>query len=87
MKKSIIMRIRELSLVLFGLLYLIFNATSQAHGATDTYFVHTDHLGTPQVMTDTNQDVVWKTDYNPFGKAIITTEGMGQNGVSGVRLS
>jgi len=30
--------------------------------------VHTDHLGTPQAMTDNNATVVWKGDYKPFGE-------------------
>ncbi len=36
------------------------------------YYVHTDHLGTPQVMTDENANIVWKAVYDPFGKATIT---------------
>jgi RHS repeat-associated protein len=38
------------------------------------YYYHNDHLGTPQVMTDQNQAVVWQADYDPFGKATVTTE-------------
>ncbi len=74
MNKSILMRIREISLLLLGLLCLVAGSVAQADGSTATYFVHTDHLGTPQVMTDINQDIVWEADYNPFGKAIVTTE-------------
>ena len=36
--------------------------------------VHTDHLGTPQVITNNNQAVVWQADYEPFGNMSITTE-------------
>jgi len=36
--------------------------------------IHTDHLGTPQILTDENQQVVWQADYEPFGKVDITTE-------------
>lgn len=32
------------------------------------YFIHHDHLGTPQVITNQNQQVVWMGDYEPFGK-------------------
>jgi len=35
------------------------------------YYFHTDHLGTPQVLTDRNGNVVWKADYKPFGQADI----------------
>ncbi len=32
------------------------------------YYVHNDHLNTPQVITNQNQHVVWMGDYEPFGK-------------------
>ena len=31
------------------------------------YFVHSDHLGTPQVMSDSGKAIVWQADYMPFG--------------------
>jgi RHS repeat-associated protein len=31
------------------------------------YFVHTDHLNRPIMMTDANKAIVWQADYNPFG--------------------
>jgi RHS repeat-associated protein len=31
------------------------------------YFVHTDHLDRPIMMTDVNKSIVWQADYNPFG--------------------
>jgi len=43
-------------------------AFAAAYQHTGTlYFYHLDHLGTPQVMTDENGEVVWKADYQPFG--------------------
>ncbi|MEX0902321.1 MAG: carboxypeptidase regulatory-like domain-containing protein [Pseudohongiellaceae bacterium] len=33
-----------------------------------TYFVHNDHLGTPQRITDEQQEVVWAGSYEPFGE-------------------
>lgn len=38
------------------------------------YYVHTDHLGTPQVLTDESGGVVWRASYAPFGKASIPVE-------------
>ena len=38
------------------------------------YTMHTDHLGTPQVITDNAQVIVWQADYKPFGEATMTTE-------------
>ncbi len=32
------------------------------------YFVHTDHLATPQKITDSAQTVVWSRSYEPFGE-------------------
>ena len=32
------------------------------------HFVHNDHLGTPQVITDAAQQVAWQGDYEPFGE-------------------
>lgn len=37
------------------------------------YYSHNDHLGTPQVFTDQNQNVVWQADYQPFGEVSETT--------------
>jgi RHS repeat-associated protein len=37
------------------------------------YFYHNDHLGTPQVMTDEDQIVVWVAEYRPFGEVEIVT--------------
>ncbi len=38
-----------------------------------TYYVITDHLGTPQMLTDQNQAVVWQTEQTPFGEITQTT--------------
>ncbi|WP_347331846.1 RHS repeat-associated core domain-containing protein [Marinimicrobium locisalis] len=35
------------------------------------YYYHNDHLGTPQLLTDAQQTVVWKAVYTPFGKASV----------------
>jgi len=37
----------------------------------NVYYHHSDHLGTPQQLTDQTGSVVWKADYQPFGKAIV----------------
>ncbi|MBW1982131.1 MAG: RHS domain-containing protein, partial [Deltaproteobacteria bacterium] len=41
--------------------------------AGNIYYYHNDHLGTPLLLTDDNQAVVWSADYMPFGEAIILT--------------
>lgn len=40
----------------------------------NVYTLHTDHLGTPQIITDDTQTIVWQADYEPFGNVSITTE-------------
>ena len=38
------------------------------------YAIHSDHLATPQRMTDTQGDVVWSAYIEPFGRARILLE-------------
>lgn len=47
---------------------LIALVASQANAATELFFIHNDHLGTPQVVTDQNQVVVWAGHQKPFGE-------------------
>ena len=44
-----------------------------------TYYYHNDHLGTPQMMTDTSATVVWQANYTPFGEADIIVEAVTNN--------
>jgi RHS repeat-associated protein len=37
------------------------------------YYIHNDHLNTPQVITNQSQQVVWMGDYEPFGKVASNT--------------
>jgi RHS repeat-associated protein len=41
---------------------------------TGIYYYHTDHLGTPQLLTDSTQAVVWQAHYDPFGRATVVTQ-------------
>lgn len=47
--------------------------------ATDVYYYHNDHLGTPRMLTNQAQERVWAADYTAFGKALITTETITNN--------
>jgi len=44
-----------------------------------TFYFHNDHLGTPQVVTGENQAVVWKGEYDPFGRVTETVSAVEQN--------
>jgi len=43
--------------------------------AGNTYQVHVDHLGTPQVLTDAGGQVAWEAHYTPFGRASVISQG------------
>jgi RHS repeat-associated protein len=43
------------------------------------FYYHNDHLGTPQVMTDITGNIVWKADYEPFGKVNIVVGNIENN--------
>jgi RHS repeat-associated protein len=49
--------------------------TAAETDATDSiasiYAIHTDHLGTPQVVTDAGQHIVWQARTSAFGEATI----------------
>ncbi len=45
----------------------------------NVYYYATDHLGTPQKMTDSTGAVVWSADYKPFGEATITVSTITNN--------
>jgi RHS repeat-associated protein len=41
---------------------------------TSVYAIHTDHLGTPQAVTDEDQAIVWLAEYSPFGEIDLKKE-------------
>jgi RHS repeat-associated protein len=43
------------------------------------YYYHVDHLGTPWAMTNQAGTVVWKANYEPFGKATVTVNTVENN--------
>jgi RHS repeat-associated protein len=52
---------------------------SRVDNDSNVYYYHTDHLGTPQAMTDASGTMVWKASYEPFGKATITVSTITNN--------
>ena len=49
------------------------------NGENKVYYYHNDHLGTPQLLTDKDQNVVWAGHYSPFGEVTIATETVENN--------
>ncbi len=43
------------------------------------YYYHNSHLGTPEVMTDAEQNIVWQVSYSPFGSASVSVESVENN--------
>jgi len=53
--------------------YIAFGGINLAYVTTSgLYFVHADHLGTPQMLTNGTGAVVWDANYRPFGEATVT---------------
>ncbi|MGH8565172.1 MAG: RHS repeat domain-containing protein [Gammaproteobacteria bacterium] len=42
-------------------------------------YIHTDHLGTPESLTDQAQAIVWQAHHDPFGKTTVTTRAVEHN--------
>ena len=40
----------------------------------ELYYIHNDHLGTPQALTNEAATVVWQAHYRPFGKALVNED-------------
>jgi RHS repeat-associated protein len=49
------------------------------------FYVHNDPLGTPQALTDEAGAVIWRAEYDPFGKATVDEDPDGDG--SGVTLN
>lgn len=75
---------RDLSILLINLLLSTVTVVVQG----ETYFFHTNHSGAPTMMTDMDQNVVWKADYDPFGEATVEEDpyGDGQTVTNNLRL-
>jgi|GEM_PF-3548001 len=67
------------------LLFLSLAATAEMK----LYYVHNDHLNTPQLLTDENQNVVWAVEsQTPFGEVVVNEDpdGDGESVVFNVRF-
>jgi RHS repeat-associated protein len=59
---------------------LYFALVAPSVGWADTlYYIHSDNLNTPKVMTNQARQVVWKGQYEPFGKVTETVNAVENN--------
>jgi RHS repeat-associated protein len=42
------------------------------------YWYHTDHLGTPQALTDRHGQIAWQAQYDPFGEVVLLVNNVTQ---------
>jgi RHS repeat-associated protein len=52
-------------------IYLNGRPVAVLNGST-LYYLHDDHLGTPQSATDSNQNIAWQATYQPFGTSSVS---------------
>lgn len=74
---GIVRRTMKLITASAGLFLSLLVISAQTQAAT--YYFHNDHLGTPQVLSDSNQAIVWKGEYDPFGQVTETVATVEQN--------
>ncbi len=51
----------------------------EEHSDGKVYYVHADHLGTPNLVIDDAQNIVWQALHQPFGEAELSTESIEYN--------
>ncbi len=58
-----------------------FGETVCSSETESVYYYHTDHLGTPQAITDSIGTIVWNAQYLPFGKVTVSPSSTIQNNI------
>ncbi len=66
-----------------SLLVLLALQWSPAWSEIEMHYIHTDHLGTPLMLTDENQNVVWRVEsQTPFGEVVVNEDPDGHRGTT-----
>ncbi len=65
-------QVEKAYLYLNGQVFAVVDYANDVAGAL--YYVHADHLGTPQGLSDESANIVWLADYSPFGLAIVNED-------------
>jgi RHS repeat-associated protein len=63
----------------FNVIQNWFRHAGQKRSIPGVYAIHTDHLGTPQLATDSRQRIVWNARYTAFGSAQISVQKIALN--------
>ena len=61
-------------IVIAVLLWVVCICPVSVLATEQVYYYHNDHLGSPVAITDAFGNVVWRADYEPFGKIASLTE-------------
>ncbi|MDH5444765.1 MAG: DUF6531 domain-containing protein [Gammaproteobacteria bacterium] len=59
---------------------------SQAAGAGELHYIHTDHLGTPRAVTNDTGTVIWRWQSDPFGHAAANDDPDGDGNTNEMNL-
>jgi len=57
-----------------GAVLLVLVLAQPTQAAVEMFYLHNDHLGTPRVVTNQLQQVVWKGHLKPFGETQVEIE-------------
>lgn len=63
----------------FNLVIFLVVCISSSFAHSETFYFHNNQLGAPEVVTDSDQNIVWKATYDPYGKAEIIESQIEQN--------
>ena len=72
-------RARALGTIIISALLALAYPFAGATQEVNIYFVHADHLGAPQALTDETGTVVWAADYDPFGNVSLPVSAVTNN--------
>ncbi|PCJ34069.1 MAG: hypothetical protein COA75_14225 [Cellvibrionales bacterium] len=65
-------QIEKAYIYLNGQAFAVLDYASDTAG--ELTYIHTDHLGAPQGLSDESANIVWLADYSPFGLAIVNED-------------
>jgi RHS repeat-associated protein len=61
--------------ILYNYIWLGGEPVAQVDGSLTTHWTFTDHLGTPLIQTDINDNIYWRAEYEPYGRVSLLRTG------------